>query len=63
MSSTSDKIKGVTNEIVGKTKQALGSATDDHQLRHEGVAQEIKGNAQHAVGKAKDAVKKIIDKA
>ncbi|MFY8105396.1 MAG: CsbD family protein [Elstera sp.] len=63
MSSTSDKIKGVTNEVVGKTKQALGSATDNHQLRRDGVAQEVKGNAQQAVGKAKDAVKKVIDKA
>ncbi len=63
MSSTSDKIKGTINEIVGKTKQSLGSATDDNQLRREGVAQEVKGNAQHAVGKAKDAVKKAVDKA
>ncbi len=63
MSSTSDKIKGVTNEIIGKTKQAIGSATDDHQLRRDGVAQEVKGNAQQAVGKAKDAVKDIVDKA
>jgi uncharacterized protein YjbJ (UPF0337 family) len=63
MSSTTDKIKGVTNEAVGNVKQGIGKATDNDRLRAEGKAQEIKGEAQQAVGKAKDAVKNIVDKA
>ncbi|WP_232302454.1 hypothetical protein [Elstera litoralis] len=33
MSSTTDKIKGVTNEVIGKTKQAAGSALENDKLR------------------------------
>lgn len=62
MSSTGDKIKGMTNEAVGNVKQGIGKATDNSKLRAEGKAQEIKGKTQEAVGKAKDAVKKGIDK-
>jgi len=63
MTSTSDKIKGAANEVVGKVKQAVGSATDDSKLRAKGAVQEAKGDAQKAEGQAKDAVKKAIDKA
>ncbi|WP_397451769.1 CsbD family protein [Pseudomonas sp. NA-150] len=63
MSSTGDKVKGMTNEAVGKVKQGVGKATDNPNLRAEGKAQEVKGDVQQAVGKAKDAVKKGVDKA
>ncbi|WP_263145304.1 CsbD family protein [Pseudomonas sp. RIT-PI-AD] len=63
MGSTSDKIKGATNEAVGKVKQGIGEATDNASLKGEGKLQEHKGEAQQAVGKAKDALKKGIDKA
>ena len=32
MGSTSDKISGKANEIAGKTKQAVGKATDDREM-------------------------------
>ncbi len=63
MSSTTDKIKGVTNELVGKTKQAAGSVLENDKLRRDGVVQEVKGNLQQARGDAKDAIKKAVDRA
>lgn len=63
MSSTTDKIAGVSNEIAGKAKQAVAKTLGDDKLRAEGVNQEAKGDAQKAAGDVKDAVKKVIDKA
>ncbi|MCM5557397.1 CsbD family protein [Pleomorphomonas sp. JP5] len=63
MSSTTDKIKGHTNEVVGKAKRAAGEALDDPELKVEGDVQEAKGEAQKAVGKGKEALKDLIDKA
>ncbi len=63
MSSTEDKIKGNTNEAVGKIKQGIGEATDNPRLKEEGQRQEIKGNAQQVKGDVKDALKKGIDRA
>lgn len=57
MSSTTDKIKGVANEVAGKVKQGVGHVVGSDQLEVEGKAQEIKGDAQKAMGNAKDAVK------
>ncbi len=62
MSSTTDKIKGATNEAVGKAKQGIGSATGSDKLQAEGAAQELKGKAQGTVGDAKGAVKSATDK-
>jgi len=61
MSSTTDKVKGVTNEAVGNVKQGIGKAVDSDKMQVEGVIQERKGEAQQAVGKTKDALKKAID--
>ena len=33
MSSTEDKVKGNTNEAVGKIKQGVGEATDNQRLK------------------------------
>ncbi|TRX73231.1 CsbD family protein [Pseudomonas mangiferae] len=63
MGSTMDKVKGATNEAVGKAKQGIGEATDNDRLKGEGKVQETKGEAQQVVGKAKDALKDSIDKA
>ena len=43
MGSMADKIKGNTNEAIGKAKQGLGRATGSEQLEGEGAIQEIKG--------------------
>lgn len=39
MGSTSDKISGKANEIAGKTKQAVGKATDDREMQAKGAVQ------------------------
>jgi uncharacterized protein YjbJ (UPF0337 family) len=62
MGSVADKVKGATNEAIGKGKQAVGRATDNHRLEGEGAAQELKGKTQKAVGDAKDAVKDGVDR-
>ncbi|MDI1285172.1 MAG: CsbD family protein [Reyranella sp.] len=61
MSSTTDKVKGAANQVVGKVKQGVGEATNDSALKGEGRLQEAKGDAQKAVGKVKDAIKKAAD--
>ncbi|EGB95997.1 general stress protein CsbD [Pseudomonas sp. TJI-51] len=45
MSSTSDKVKGMANEVVGKVKQAVGKATGNTELEVKGKVQEKKGEA------------------
>lgn len=62
MGSTSDKIAGKANEVTGKVKQSVGSATGNDSMRAEGAAQETKGKVQVASGKAKDAVKDTVDR-
>lgn len=57
MSSTTDKIKGYTNDAVGNVKQGVGKLVGSEKLQAEGAAQELKGEAQIAVGKTKDAIK------
>lgn len=63
MGSTTDKIKGVTNEAIGKAKQGIGEATGSERLQGEGVIQEVKGKGQQVLGDAKEATKEAIDKA
>jgi uncharacterized protein YjbJ (UPF0337 family) len=63
MGSTTDKIKGATNEAIGKAKQGVGEATGNERLEGEGVIQEVKGKGQKAVGDAKEATKEAIDRA
>jgi uncharacterized protein YjbJ (UPF0337 family) len=63
MGSTADKVKGATNEAVGKAKQGVGEAVGSDRLQGEGVIQEVKGKGQQALGDAKEATKEAIDKA
>ena len=58
MSSTSDKAKGLKDELVGNIKQGVGKVTGNDKLHAEGVLQEKKGQVEKAVGDTKDAVKK-----
>jgi uncharacterized protein YjbJ (UPF0337 family) len=60
MSSTKDKIEGLSNEAADNLKQAAGKVIGNDRLRAEGVVQERRGDAQQAIGKAKDAVKKAV---
>jgi len=63
MGSTSDKIKGMANEVAGNVRQAAGKAVGNHEEQAKGTLQEAKGKAQVAKGDAKEAVKKVVDKA
>lgn len=63
MSSTTDKIKGVANEVAGAVKEAAGKAVGNEKLQAEGIGQQVRGKVQTAVGDAKDAVKKVVDEA
>ena len=56
MSSSSDKIRGKTNEVTGNVKQGVGKAVGSDKLQLKGKVQELKGKGQQAVAQAKDAV-------
>jgi uncharacterized protein YjbJ (UPF0337 family) len=53
-----EHITGKVDELKGKTKQAVGRATDDPGLQGEGVVDEAKGKVKQAFGDVKDAIKK-----
>ena len=63
MGATTDKIKGATNEAIGKAKQGVGEATGSDRLQGEGVIQEVKGKGQKAMGEAKQATKDAVNEA
>jgi uncharacterized protein YjbJ (UPF0337 family) len=63
MGATTDKIKGATNEAIGKAKQGIGEATGSDKLQGEGVIQEVKGKGQKTVGDAKEATKDAANNA
>jgi uncharacterized protein YjbJ (UPF0337 family) len=62
MSSTTDKVKGATNEAIGKAKQGIGEATGSERLEGEGAIQEVKGKGQQALGDAKEATKDAVNR-
>jgi uncharacterized protein YjbJ (UPF0337 family) len=51
-----DKAKNKVEEIEGRAKQVVGSATGDESTRREGRAEEAKGNLKQAGEKVKDAL-------
>jgi uncharacterized protein YjbJ (UPF0337 family) len=63
MGSTADKIKGATNEAVGKAKQGIGEAVGSDKMQGEGAVQEVKGKGQQVLGDAKEATKDAVNKA
>ena len=58
----SEPISGVTDKAKGKIKQAAGDATNNAQLKGEGVLDELKGKAKGAVHAIKDAFKSATSK-
>ena len=56
-----EHVKGATDTVVGKTKEAAGHVTGNKKLETEGKVDQVKGAAHNAVGDAKDAGKKAID--
>ena len=61
MGATADKVKGTTNEAIGKAKQGVGEAVGSDRLQGEGAIQEIKGKGQKAVGDVKQATKDAVN--
>ena len=53
MGELTDKIKGNTNEAIGKGKQGVADATNNASLDAEGKKQEAKGKAQQFEGEFK----------
>jgi uncharacterized protein YjbJ (UPF0337 family) len=56
-----DEVKGRTESIKGKLKQAAGDLTDDPQLHDEGVVDEAAGNTQETFGRARRKVGEAIE--
>ncbi len=59
----SDRIKGKTDEVVGRAKRQAGEWTGDKETQAEGGAQEVKGKVENAWGKTKDAVRDAAEDA
>ncbi len=58
-----DKAKGAANQAIGKTKIALGRATDSADLVIDGAGQEAKGKAQTISGQIKGLVGDAVSEA
>ena len=61
-SGTGDKLKGVGNDIKGRTKEAVADLTDRDDVRAEGEMDRAHGKSQQAKGKVKHAMDKVGDK-
>ncbi|MEU4428209.1 CsbD family protein [Actinoplanes sp. NPDC024001] len=59
--SITDKVKNKAEEFAGKTKQAVGEATDNERLYAEGQAQETEAHAKQAGEHVKDAGRDVRD--
>jgi uncharacterized protein YjbJ (UPF0337 family) len=56
-----DEIKGKSEQVKGKIKQAAGDLTDDERLHDEGVADEAAGDVQEGFGRARRKVGEAIE--
>ena len=52
-----------TDQAKGRVKEAVGSLTDDKDLKREGRTDRLAGEAKEKLGHAKDKVEEVIDKA
>ena len=55
-----DEIKGKSEAMKGKVKQAAGDLTGDQQLHDEGVVDEAAGKTQDAFGRGRRKVGEAI---
>jgi uncharacterized protein YjbJ (UPF0337 family) len=51
-----DELKGKMDRMKGNIKEEVGEATNDEQLRDEGIADQAAGNVQEGFGKARRKV-------
>ena len=56
-----DEIKGRTEQVKGKVKQAAAHLTDDEKLHDEGVADEAAGDVQEAFGRGRRKVGEALN--
>jgi uncharacterized protein YjbJ (UPF0337 family) len=56
-----EHVKGATDNVVGKTKEAAGHGTGNKKLETEGKVDQVKGAVHNAAGDAKDAGKAAIE--
>jgi uncharacterized protein YjbJ (UPF0337 family) len=56
-----DEMKGKTDQLKGKVKQAAGDLTDDPNLHDEGVADEAAGEVQEGFGRGRRKVGEVIE--
>lgn len=53
-SATSDKIKGRTDEVIGKVKAKVGDLVGNQDLEDKGNTQNVAGKAERMKGEAKE---------
>ena len=51
-----DELNGKVDRLKGNIKESIGEATNDQDLRDEGVADQASGNVQEGFGKARRKV-------
>jgi uncharacterized protein YjbJ (UPF0337 family) len=57
-----EHVKGVVDNLVGKTKETAGHAIGNKTLETEGKVQQLKGAMHAAVGDVKDAARNVVDR-
>ena len=56
-----DELKGRSEELKGKAKQAWGDLTNDERLRNEGTEDEAAGDVQEGLGRGRRKVGEAIE--
>jgi uncharacterized protein YjbJ (UPF0337 family) len=56
-----DELNGKMDRLKGNIKESVGEATNDQDLRDEGIADQASGNVQEGFGKARRKVGEAID--
>jgi uncharacterized protein YjbJ (UPF0337 family) len=51
-----DELNGKVDRLKGNIKESVGEATNDQDLRDEGIADQAAGNVQEGFGKARRKV-------
>jgi uncharacterized protein YjbJ (UPF0337 family) len=57
-----DKASDELDQTKGKTKEAVGNATDDERTKREGQFDQAQGKAKNATEDAKDTADDALDK-
>ncbi len=61
MSNTSERGKGVVEEVAGKVKQTVGAIVGNEKLETKGQVEKVKGEARQEVAKAAEHVKEKVE--